>query len=211
MGSALPNQLKAKLEPSGLDFAGLENGSRAQRLSDLDGMCSYELGFEPGLAVLKQHLYDLLQIGQEFIDRRALRMCARPARNMAHVGPGVAVPFYNCRIATHGNLPIRKLLYNNKLHGSGPSSPCSSRRARFQKEGHSSATDDAKALGTRPPSPLSPLPSPRRRAGCGDDGHGRRRRSVPIRPDAPPSWSFLAGSSGGGPILCSETYIGSTS
>ncbi len=171
MGSALPNQLKAKLEQSGLDFAGLENGSRAQRLSDLDGMCSYELGFEPGLAVLKQHLYDLLQIGQEFIDRRALRMCARPARNMAHVGPGVAVPFYNCRIATHGNLPIRKLLYNNKLHGSGPSSPCSSRRARFQKEGHSSATDDAKALGTRIPllplpSPLSPLPG--ERAGCGE-------------------------------------------
>ncbi len=81
MGSALPNQLKAKLEQSGLDFAGLENGSRAQRLSDLDGMCSYELGFEPGLAVLKQHLYDLLQIDQEFIDRRTLRMCARPARN----------------------------------------------------------------------------------------------------------------------------------
>ena len=92
-------------------------------------MSSYELGFEPGLAVLKQHLYDLLQIGQEFIDRRTLRMCARPARNMAYVGPGVAVPFYNCRIATHGNLPIRKLLYNDKLHGSGPSSPCSSRRA----------------------------------------------------------------------------------
>ena len=86
-------------------------------------MSSYELGFEPGLAVLKQHLYDLLQIGQEFIDRRALRMCARPARNMAHVGPGVAVPFYNCRIATHGNLPIRKLLYNNKLHRSGLTSP----------------------------------------------------------------------------------------
>ena len=53
MGSALPNQLKAKLEQSGLDFAGLENGGRAQRLSDLDGVCSYELGFEPGLAVLK--------------------------------------------------------------------------------------------------------------------------------------------------------------
>ncbi len=158
------------------DFAGLENGSRAQRLSDLDGMCSYELGFEPGLAVLKQHLYDLLQIGQEFIDRRALRMCARPARNMAHVGPGVAVPFYNCRIATHGNLPIRKSLYNNKLHGSGPSSPCSSRRARFQKEGHSSATDDAKALRTRiplSPQSLSPLP---RKEGVGS---GARPTSVP--------------------------------
>jgi hypothetical protein len=77
---------------------------------------------------------------------------------MAHIGPGVAVPFYNCRIATHGNLPIHKLLYNNKLHGSGPSSPCSSRRARFQKEGHSSATDDAKALGTR--IPLLPPPFP---------------------------------------------------
>ena len=132
------------------DFAGLENGGRAQRLSDLDGMCSYELGFEPGLAVLKQHLYDLLQIGQEFIDRCALRMCARPARNMAHVGPGVAVPFYNCRIATHGNLPIRKLLYNNKLHGSGPV---------FLSMW--SATDDAKTLGTRiPPAPTSHIPPP---------------------------------------------------
>ena len=134
MGSALPNQLKAKLEQSGLDFAGLENGGRAQRLSDLDGMCSYKLCFEPGLAVLKQHLYDLLQIGQEFIDRRALRMCARPARNMAHVGPGVAVPFYNCCIATHGNLPICKLLHNNKLHGSGLTSPCSRRRCVFKRK-----------------------------------------------------------------------------
>ncbi len=71
MGSALPNQLKAKLEQSGFDFAGLANGGRAQRLSDLDGVCSYELGFEPGLAVLKQHLYDLLQIPNAHRSRQA--------------------------------------------------------------------------------------------------------------------------------------------
>ena len=123
VGPALTNKLKAKPQQPRFDLAGLQNGGRAHQLSDLDGMRADEFGFEAGFAILQQHPDDLFHVRQEFIDCRALRMSARPARDMAHVETGICVAFNNCRVATHGIPSFCESSYKCKHNGSGLTSP----------------------------------------------------------------------------------------
>lgn len=101
MRAALSYQLEPELPQQLLDFLGLQDGDGAQWLGDLDRVGADEFGLEPGLAVLKEHLHDLLQVGQQLVDRGPLGVRSRPAGHVADVESSVGIPFNNGSVGPH--------------------------------------------------------------------------------------------------------------
>ena len=96
--TALAREDESKHEQPRLDFPGFQNRNVSHRqrpeafLAAVQSCDSELIGsdkrrLEPRLPVLEQHRDDFLEVGAQFLDGRALRMCTRPAWNMADKEP----------------------------------------------------------------------------------------------------------------------------
>ena len=103
-----PDFRKSQLPKKRHDFARLENGRLRHGLRYFDGLSPDELALESGVAVLKEHLDDLLKVRPEFIERVALAVRTRKTWNPPHVHARVGVPLDDRSEVLHsGVLSIR--------------------------------------------------------------------------------------------------------
>ena len=93
MGAALPNLDEAQLPEERDDLARLQDRNLAHRSRHFDGLGPDEHALEAWRAIFEKHLNDLLQIGLQFVQRRALAVGAGKTRHPPHVQPGVRVSF----------------------------------------------------------------------------------------------------------------------
>lgn len=93
VGATLADFGKAQFDEDGDDFIGFEDGNVTHGSSDGDVLNPDELGFQFGFPVFQQHCDNVMQVGVDFIQRFALRMCAGKAGNKAHEQAGLWAPF----------------------------------------------------------------------------------------------------------------------
>jgi hypothetical protein len=60
-----------------------------------------ELSLEIGLAVLKEHGKNFLEVGLELVQSLGLTVCPRKAREVADQKTRIRIPLDQCREATH--------------------------------------------------------------------------------------------------------------
>lgn len=102
--TALTHLDEAKGNQNGDDLARLEDGYVSHSSGNRDVLNPDELGFELGLAVFEKHADDFLEVAVELVERFALRMRARKARNETDKQPGLRAPFNHRGIDSHGFL-----------------------------------------------------------------------------------------------------------
>ncbi len=101
VGTALPGFLKAQSLTNGDHFARLEDGRPRHRLREHDGLSAHEFRFQFRLAVHEQEFYHLTEIGLEIIERPALGVSPRPARDVAYIHAGIRISFNDSGIGAH--------------------------------------------------------------------------------------------------------------
>lgn len=60
-------------------------------------LCSYEFGFHIWLSILQKHLNHFAQVRMKFVQRLALGMCPRKARNISNQKPRIGTLFNDRR------------------------------------------------------------------------------------------------------------------
>ena len=92
VGSSLADFREAKPAEKRHHLARLQDGRPGHGLRHLDGLNANEVAFEPWIAVFQKHLDHFLDIRPQFVERLALAMRPREARDPAHVQSGIGVP-----------------------------------------------------------------------------------------------------------------------
>jgi len=86
-----------------------DDDSRSQRrdvphgLRDVEGLRSDEGGFEEGLALFAEQVDDFEKVGAKFVERRALRVGARPAGHVAYKKAGIPITLDNRGVLLQGH------------------------------------------------------------------------------------------------------------
>ena len=83
VGATLAREGEAERLQQPFDVTGFQDRDRAQDLADLNGMGPDKLRLERRFTILQQEPYDFLEVSQQLVYGRALRVRARPAGDMA--------------------------------------------------------------------------------------------------------------------------------
>ena len=111
VGSTLAGKRKTVPFQQPLDLTRLQDRDSAQDLADLHRVGTDELRLEPWLAILQQERDDLLEVGQQLVDGRALGVGAGPAGDVADEKTRIGVPLDHGSEGPHGS--------KNTMFGSG--------------------------------------------------------------------------------------------
>ena len=106
MRASLSDFSKLQLPEKYHDFARLENRRLRHELRHFDGLSPDELALESGLAFLKEHLDDLLEVRTQLVERFALAVRARKPRYPPDIQTSFSIPFYNGREVFHGAILV---------------------------------------------------------------------------------------------------------
>jgi hypothetical protein len=118
MRAAASNFGKAQLPEARDDLARLQNRHFAHKSRHFDGLRSDEHAVEPRVAFFEQQCDDFLQIGPQFVQRRALAVRAGKSGHPADVQPGVGIFFDDCGKALHDDASLMSdLLMATSLFG----------------------------------------------------------------------------------------------
>jgi hypothetical protein len=93
VGSPLPSEGEAMTFQQALNVPRLQNWDGAHDLRDLDGVGTDELCLEAGFPILEQQRHNLVEIVKQLVDRSALGMGPRPARDVTDEQASVGVAF----------------------------------------------------------------------------------------------------------------------
>jgi len=103
MGTALADLNEAETGQDGDHDARTQRGDASYGSRDVEGLCSHEGGFELRLAIFAEEVDDFEQVGAQLIERRTLRMGARPAGYVPNKKAGVPISLDYRSVRAQGN------------------------------------------------------------------------------------------------------------
>lgn len=102
MRTTLSHVHKAQPPQNGSDFGRLQNRSVPHVSSNADILYAHELRLEFGFAILQQHGNDFLEVEDEFIERRSLRVGTPETGDETNEQAGLRITLDNGGVGLHG-------------------------------------------------------------------------------------------------------------